>query len=84
MVLDTGNAKELQAAQEVSEAIVALSLKLGGTCTGEHGIGYGKLGFLQEEHGEGPLKLMGAIKRALDPLGIMNPGKMGNGPLFGG
>ena len=48
---------------------------MGGTCTGEHGIGYGKIAYLEAEHAEG-VALMRKIKRALDPEDILNPGKV--------
>jgi D-lactate dehydrogenase (cytochrome) len=55
---------------------VARALRLGGTCTGEHGVGVHKMGFLVDEAGEGAVEMMRAIKRALDPQNILNPGKI--------
>lgn len=53
-----------------------LALKLGGTCTGEHGIGTGKIELMREQLGPVAFESMQAIKRAFDPKGIMNPGKV--------
>ncbi len=70
------------AAGRVNRAVVEHSLAAGGSCTGEHGVGIGKLPFMEAEHGLS-LEYMRRIKRALDPKGILNPGKMlpdaGNG-----
>ena len=58
------------------ERLVERALAMDGTCTGEHGVGQGKMKYLPAEHGEPALATMRAIKHALDPLDIMNPGKI--------
>ena len=55
---------------------MARALALEGTCTGEHGVGLHKMGFLVDEAGAGAVDMMRTIKRALDPKNIMNPGKI--------
>ena len=74
-VIRTEDAEEVRIATELNERLVRRALAMGGTCTGEHGIGYGKMHFLEAEH-PSALPAMRAIKRALDPKNIMNPGKI--------
>jgi D-lactate dehydrogenase (cytochrome) len=74
-VLDPGSPAELEAAARLNARLVARAQAMGGTCTGEHGVGFGKIKFLEAEHGAG-LDVMRAIKRALDPENRMNPGKI--------
>ena len=74
-LVDTGNAEEMARASAVNDRMVARALAAGGTCTGEHGVGYGKIELLKAEHGEG-VSVMRQIKSALDPDNIMNPGKI--------
>jgi D-lactate dehydrogenase (cytochrome) len=69
------NAAEMAAATAVHDRLVARALALDGTSTGEHGIGLGKMGFLEAEHGSG-VDLMRRLKATLDPRGILNPGKV--------
>ena len=74
-MVDPDNAAELTAVEAANERLVKRALRLGGTCTGEHGVGIGKMKYLRQEHGAS-LDAMRAIKRALDPANIMNPGKL--------
>jgi D-lactate dehydrogenase (cytochrome) len=74
-VIDPKNKSELEEAARFSEQIVQRALRMSGTCTGEHGIGYGKMKYLQDEYGDA-VELMRTIKRALDPDNRMNPGKV--------
>jgi D-lactate dehydrogenase (cytochrome) len=73
--VDPDDEAEVAEAKRLNERMVTRALALDGTCTGEHGIGYGKLDFLQAEHGEG-ISVMRQLKQTLDPDNIMNPGKV--------
>lgn len=75
LLIDSDNAAERQAAETLSNNMAKRALRLGGTVTGEHGVGMGKLGYMRAEHGEA-WDVMGEVKRALDPANIMNPGKL--------
>ncbi len=75
VLVDMDNANEVKAAKAFVERLVERALAMEGTCTGEHGIGQGKMQQLLAEHGPG-VEVMAAIKRSLDPLNIMNPGKI--------
>ena len=74
-VIDPDDGKEMARATALNERMVMRALAMGGTCTGEHGIGVGKMKFLQAEHGEA-VAVMRQIKRTLDPDNLMNPGKV--------
>jgi D-lactate dehydrogenase (cytochrome) len=74
-VLDPANESEIEEARRLNERLVLRALEMGGTCSGEHGVGLGKMKYLEAEHGEA-LEVMRAVKRALDPDNRMNPGKM--------
>lgn len=75
LLVDENNPDELRVAKTVNDRLVKRAIRMGGTCTGEHGIGYGKLAYMSLEHGTA-IGVMAAIKKALDPLNIMNPGKV--------
>jgi D-lactate dehydrogenase (cytochrome) len=74
-LLDPDDAESVARAQRLNGALVDDALARGGTCTGEHGIGFGKLSYLEREHGD-LLPLLRGIKQLLDPNGILNPGKV--------
>ncbi len=75
-LLDPNDPKETELAERLNHQLVARALSLEGTCTGEHGVGLHKMGFLVDEAGAGAVDMMRTIKRALDPKNIMNPGKI--------
>ncbi|WP_370048563.1 MULTISPECIES: FAD-binding oxidoreductase [Salipiger] len=75
LLIDPEKPEELEEAKRLSHRMAERALTLGGTCTGEHGIGLGKMAYMEAEHGDG-WQVMGQIKQALDPKGIMNPGKL--------
>jgi D-lactate dehydrogenase (cytochrome) len=74
-LIDPASEAELAQVHQYNDRVVARALAMGGTCTGEHGVGYGKISSLESEHGEG-VDVMRTIKRALDPDNRMNPGKV--------
>jgi D-lactate dehydrogenase (cytochrome) len=70
-----GSESDLAEAKRFNERVVDRALAMEGTCTGEHGVGFGKIDWLRREHGDG-VDLMAAIKRTLDPENLLNPGKL--------
>lgn len=74
-MIDPQSSSEIAEASRLNDRMVARALAMEGTCTGEHGIGYGKMDFLISEHGEA-MSVMRSIKQALDPDNILNPGKI--------
>jgi D-lactate dehydrogenase (cytochrome) len=75
LLVDPTDAADIERGEEFHARLVRRALAHDGTSTGEHGVGYGKARFLVEEHGEPAVEMMRAIKAALDPDGIFNPGK---------
>jgi D-lactate dehydrogenase (cytochrome) len=75
-LVDPASPDERETAERLNAQLVARAIAAGGTCTGEHGIGLHKQGFLVDEAGEGAVAMMRQIKRALDPHDILNPGKI--------
>ena len=75
LMIDADDAADVADARALNDELVDWALARGGTCTGEHGIGLGKLAYLEREHGD-LFPLYRGIKNLLDPNGIMNPGKV--------
>ncbi|MFP5479101.1 MAG: FAD-binding oxidoreductase [Alphaproteobacteria bacterium] len=75
LMVDPSKPEDAITAKALARRMAERSLRMGGTITGEHGVGFGKLGLMEAEHGAG-WQVMGALKAALDPLGLMNPGKV--------
>jgi D-lactate dehydrogenase (cytochrome) len=78
LMVDLDDNDEVERAKALLERLVARALAMDGTCTGEHGVGQGKMKYLAAEHGEPALAAMRALKQAFDPLDILNPGKIVN------
>lgn len=76
ILIDPDKPEELEEAERLNRRIVERALRMDGTCTGEHGVGLHKMGFLLDEHGADTVDTMRAIKHALDPRNLMNPGKI--------
>ena len=74
-LLEPGNDEELSRAKRINDNMIDRALAMGGTCTGEHGIGVGKIGYMEAEHGDS-VDVMRLIKRSMDPQNLMNPGKV--------
>jgi len=70
------NDEELAHVRKLVDLMVRKAIALDGTCTGEHGVGLGKKKYLAEELGEGTINLMKSIKSLLDPMNLLNPGKL--------
>lgn len=75
LLYDPEDPNEVKEAQHINSSLINMAINLGGTCTGEHGVGLGKKAYLPAEHGPA-LGVMARIKRAIDPENIMNPGKI--------
>ena len=76
LLVNMDDADEVSRAEGLLERLVERALAMDGTCTGEHGVGQGKMKYLTAEHGDTAIGAMRAVKQALDPQNIMNPGKI--------
>jgi D-lactate dehydrogenase (cytochrome) len=75
-LVDPEDPEQWALAESLNDRLVARAIRLAGTCTGEHGVGLHKQGYLLDQAGEGAVEMMRAIKRTLDPDNILNPGKI--------
>jgi len=75
MMIDPDKPEEWRESEHINRRLVERAIAMGGTCTGEHGVGLHKMEFMQAEHGESALDMMRALKQAFDPHQILNPGK---------
>jgi D-lactate dehydrogenase (cytochrome) len=75
-LIDPQKPEEIDIAKQFNKRLVERALRMEGTCTGEHGIGMGKMGSMRMELGEDVIDVMRDIKRVLDPDNLMNPGKV--------
>ncbi|CAG9466620.1 unnamed protein product [Pedinophyceae sp. YPF-701] len=82
LMVDPEDGQMMEKAHAFIAGMVDKAIELGGTCTGEHGLGFGKLRYLEKELGRAQLDMMHSIKRALDPHDILNPGKVGSDPTY--
>src|SRR5690554_909307 len=76
MLLDPDDPAQFEESEALNRRLVERALRMEGTCTGEHGVGLHKMGFMEAEHGRDALDLMAELKRAFDPRNILNPGKI--------
>jgi D-lactate dehydrogenase (cytochrome) len=84
LLIDRDDPADVARGMEFHDRVVRGALAAGGTCTGEHGVGYGKAGYLELEHGAAGVRMMRAIKHALDPDDIFNPGKIAGAAVLAG
>lgn len=75
-LLEDESDEYLDKVHQVNENLIERTLRAGGTCTGEHGVGYGKIKYLERQYGPGAIIMMQMVKKGLDPYNIMNPGKV--------
>ena len=75
-LIDMANPGEIEAAEAFSSRLAHRAIAMGGTCTGEHGVGQKKIAYMEDEHGAAALDLMRRVKASFDPVNLFNPGKI--------